>query len=222
MKYKDYLIFPVILVYLVFASCAFIAQKTDSEGAVPVPSVDPYAISWGGKTGEYGEYWYADGARGTECFSVATSSSGVSNICFLNNGSDGKGVSYIVSDMHMKCKSGGKQYDLIFVDEMTAYDTVTGTYYQRADYSTIIKCLTSGKFVNADNPKDYYVFKENGKSVEYFGDRVFKGRWNLATSDTISVFDNRCKQNFEFDLLFDYGGEIRGFNFNDVSYILAA
>ena len=122
----------------------------------------------------------------------------------------------------MSCSTGGKSYDLIFIDEMTAYDTLSGVYYQRADYDLLFHAITSGKFVNKDNPKDWYVFKSTGKSMEYFGDMVFPGRWRLATSESISVYDNRSKETFSFNILFGSSGQMEGFRFDGVEYYLSA
>ena len=184
LKYKDYLILPVLIMYLLYASCAYIA-RTENEGdgkkTTPVAVVDPAVISWGDAEGEYGECWYAEGARGTSYFMVAASGRGEPSICFYNNSSIGKHNDFtesscVVADKHMRCTNNGIRYDLIFVNEMTAYDLISGTYYQRGDYKLLKAQLTAGKFVNAENPNHYYVFKENGKSVEYAGDKVFKGK----------------------------------------------
>ena len=105
---------------------------------------------------------------------------------------------------------------------MTAYDLLSGTYYQRGDYNLLKSQLTTGKFVSADNPNHYYVFKENGKSVEYAGDKVFKGKWSISTSDSISLYDKTCREIFNLQLLSDDFGNVCGFNTNGAVYTLAA
>lgn len=230
MKYRDYLVLPAIIMYIVFASCAFIAKADNtgknSEDAVPTASVNPTEISWGCEEDNSGEYWYAAGARTGEFFSVEKNSKGSNEICFYDSKEDmnsSKPVTYLVNDMHMKCLTEeGRHYDLIFLDEMTAYDCISETYYQRADYDTLSSQLVSGKFVNSTNSRDYYVFEKNGKSYEYFGDQVFKGLWTLETSETMSVYDKTCKQDFNFNLMFDNYGNISGFTFNEIAYNLAA
>lgn len=223
MKYRDYLILPVIIMYVVFASCAFLAKNTPAASDVmaePTASINPEEISWGG--GDSGEYWYAEGTRNGECFTVDTGS-GSKDIYFLDStGSGTEPANYTVKNMHMHCRTDeGRSYDLIFVDELTAYDCVSGTYYQRADYDSLVDALTAGKFVNTTNSRDYYVFKDNGKSAEYFGDQVFKGRWNLETSHTLTVYDNQCRENFHFNLIFSDFGDLTGFTFNGIVYSLA-
>ena len=230
LKYKDYLILPVLIMYLLYASCAYIA-RTENEGdgkkTTPVAVVDPAVISWGDAEGEYGECWYAEGARGTSYFMVAASGRGEPSICFYNNSSIGKHNDFtesscVVADQHMRCTNNGIRYDLIFVNAMTAYDLISGTYYQRGDYKLLKAQLTAGKFVNAENPNHYYVFKENGKSVEYAGDKVFKGKWNINTSDTIVLYDKACKQVLDLELFSDDYGNLGGFNSNGTIYTLAA
>jgi len=223
MKYKDYLILPVFLMYLLYASCAYVAKINSTvDDDAPEAQISPTEIVWGcGKDG-YGEYWYANGQRGTECFSVIDNGAMANEICFFENGkgSDASqgGVRYTVTDLHMCCTDDGRKYDIIFPDEMTAYDTVSGTVYKRADYSKLYSSLTSGKFVNDTNPNDWYVLKESGKSLEYFGDMVFPGKWKMATSDTLDVHDKRTDKDYTFHLIFDAGGAVKGFTFDDVTY----
>ncbi len=230
MKYKDYLILPVLLMFLIYASCAYINKAETSANGVserPAAAVDPMDISWGPEKDDSGENWYAEGARGTSYFSVTPNAAKGNTISFFNSSSgDHRSAvtesSYVVSDMHMRCTNNGTRYDFIFTNEMTAYDTISGTYYQRGDYEEIKSQLTSGKFVNEDNPKDYYVLKDNGKSVEYFGDRVFKGNWTLSTAETISLYDKANKQDYQFSLIYDDFGNISGFDFKGIVYSLAA
>lgn len=227
MKYKDYLILPMFIMSLIFTSCKLVSESDPSNPSnAPDAELDPQEIVWGCDENGYGEYWYADGARGAECFSVIPGGNGANEICFFSNSkgtsdAGAKGVRYKVDNMHMSCFSGGKSYDLIFLDEMTAYDNISGTYYQRADYNALCSALTSGKFVNKDNPNDWYVFKPTGKSIEYFGEKAFPGRWRLATSDTISVYDNKTKETFIFSIIFDGGGQMQGFRFDDIEYYLS-
>ena len=229
MKYKDYLIIPVIFMFLIYASCAYVA-KTDSALAagveVPEARIDPSKIVWGGENGEFGENWYAEGARGTGYFSVSSGEEPL--ICFTTGaktGSRGASVtesSYIVSGKHLKCTNNGVRYDFIFPDELTAYDLVSGVTYQRADFDQIKTQLTSAKFVNLQNPDDYYVFKSNGKSTEYCGDRVFHGKWNLSTADSISLYDKARRQELSVSLLYDNFGNLNGLDCNGFQYSLAA
>ena len=229
LKYKDYLILPVLIMYLLYASCAYIA-RTDRDGKkadTPAATVDPAVLSWGDAEGEYGECWYAEGARGTSYFMIAATGRRDPSICFYNNASSGKRNDFtesscVMADKHLRCTNNGTRYDFVFIDEMTAYDLLSGTYYQRGDYKLLKAQLTAGKFVNVDNPSHYYVFKENGKSVEYAGDKVFKGKWNINTSDTIALYDKTCKEVLDLQLFSDDFGNLGGFNSNGVIYTLAA
>ena len=230
MKYKDYLILPVLIMYLLYASCAYIArtdERLNGKAGVPSAAVDPSAIAWGGEEGEYGECWYAEGARGTSFFTVSLSSSKEPSIRFYDNASTDRNKalsesSFVVSDMHLRCTNNGTRYDFIFIDEMTAYDVLTGTYYQRGDYDLMKAQLTAGRFVNANNPDHYYIFKSNGKSVEYAGDKVFKGEWSISTSGSVALYDKSCKETFALELISDDFGNIAGFDSNGTLYTLAA
>lgn len=207
--------------YLLYASCAYVA-KSGSDNAVPEPSINPTDIEW--NSGDGAERWYANGQRGTECFYVVEGEYGSSGICFSKGSrADDVTSNYVISNMHLKCSAdSGENHDLIFLNEVTAYDTVSGTYYKRADYEDITDALVSGKFVNSENPKDFYVFKKSGKSVEYFGDKVFKGKWSLETAEILTVHDNSCRQDFRFGIITDGAGGVVALKFNDTIYNLAA
>ena len=222
MKYKDYLILPAILMYLLYASCAYIAKENRELDTVPDAVISPQEIVWGCSEDEsHGEYWYANGERGTDYFAVIEGRAGANQICFFEAGSPSENVRYSVNDLHLNCTDNGRKYDIIFPNEMTAYDTVSGTYYQRGDYSRLFMGLTSGKFINETNPNDWYVFKESGKSLEYFGDKAFPGKWTLSTSSSISVFDNRTEKTYVFDILLDRYGDVGGFSFDGIIYSLS-
>ena len=219
-KFRDYLIIPALVMYLVYTSCAYVAGKGGGNSSAiecPAASICPSNISWGE---ECGDNWYAGGARGSEYFTVNTDSINAETICFHSGKTGNKGAEcrYTVSDMHLKCSSDGQKHDIIFLNELTAYDCSSGTYYQRGDYEVLTDMLTSGRFVNSENARDYFVFKENGKSSEYFGNKVFKGKWSVETADSISVYDNECGEYFHFSIEYDGCGNISGIRYNNTIY----
>lgn len=211
--------------FMLYASCAFISKSEATLGNTPDVGVNPDEIVWGYDENGLGEYWFANGRRGTEFFSVLKGKSGINEICFFN-GTKGitdvtsKSVNYSVEDGHMICSSDCRDYDFIFVDEMTAYDSESGIYYRRGDYRQIYDSIISGKFVNADNYNDYYVFQKSGKSTEYFGEKAFPGRWRLTTSATMCVYDNRSEQEYLLNLIYDNFGVVCGFSFDGINYYL--
>lgn len=225
MKYKDYLILPAIVMFMLYASCAFISKSETVAGNTPDATVNPDEIVWGYDENGLGEYWFANGMRGTECFFVLQGKSGANEICFFNGTKRktdlaSKAVCYSVEDGHMICSSDCRDYDLVFVDEMTAYDSESGIYYRRGDYRQIYDSIISGKFVNVDNSNDYYVFQKSGKSTEFFGEKAFPGRWRLVTSASMCVYDNRSEQEYSFNLIYDNSGVVCGFTFDGIKYYL--
>ena len=230
MKYKDYLILPVLIMYLIYASCAYIAKADGSDAKqrnTPSAKVDPAVIVWNNGESSEGELWYADGVRGTAYFSVNNTPSGAATIRFYGVTNSGKQQtvtesSFTIQKKHLQCLNGGTKYDFVFPDEMTAYDTVSGVRYQRADSSQMKIQLTSGKFVNESNPENYFVLKENGKTKEYSGVKVFNGKWAMNTTDTLVLVDNGKKDAICVDILCDSFGNINGFDIEGTVYTLAA
>ena len=214
--------------YVLFASCAFIlkgenAYAYDEFDAEPVARICPDKINWTGNDFHSAELWYADGGRFGECFSVDLKN-GSNSVSFFNcENSDVSSCSttYMIDDMHMLCNVSGKEYDFIFPDEMTAYDCNSSTFFVRADYDTLFNQITSGKFINSSNERDYYIFKTNGKSAEYFGDQLYKGVWSFNNSQSVTVEDSSCDASFHFDLIFDEYGYVSGLMFNGIEYNLA-
>ena len=230
MKYKDYLILPVLIMYLIYASCAYIAKvdgSAEKHSSMPSAAVDPSYMVWSNDDSGEGEYWYADGVRGTAYFSVNRSISGETAIRFYSGANSGKLQAVTESvctihNKHLQCTNNGIRYDFVFPDEMTAYDAVSGIRYQRADSSQMKTQLTSGKFVNKSNPGNYFVLKENGKTKEYSGVKVFSGKWAMNTKDTIVLSNHNSKESICVDILCDSFGNINGFDIEGTIYTLAA
>ena len=129
MKYRDYLILPVLLMFLVYASCAYVSEVKDvSADNIPV------AVS-------------------------------------------------VVSERDV-----------------------------------IQSRLTSGRFVNEENARDYFVLKSNGKIVQYCGDKVYKGRWDLASPEFLTLRTGRDGQCVTVEFLYDSTGEVSGVVCNEVIY----
>jgi hypothetical protein len=230
MKYKDYLILPVLIMYLIYASCAYIAKvdgTAEKHASIPSVTVDPSLIVWSDSDSNEGEFWYADGIRGTAYFSVNSSASGETTIRFYGGTNSGKSQTVTESvctirNKHLQCTNDGLKYDFVFPDQMTAYETVSGIRYQRADSSQMKTQLTSGRFVNESNPGNYFVLKENGKSKEYSGVKVFNGKWTMNTTDTIVLSDHTTGEPVCVDILCDPFGNISGFDIDGTIYTLAA
>lgn len=85
----------------------------------------------------------------------------------------------------------------------------------------LLSQLTSGKFVNERNARDYFVLKANGKSVQYCGDRVFKGKWDLSGQEALTLRPNRGKPSVTMEFLYDGYGSISGVICNEVVYSLS-
>ena len=230
MKYKDYLILPVLIMYLIYASCAYIAKvdgSAEKRASMPSATVDPSQIVWSDDESDEGEFWYADGVRGTAYFSVNSSAPETSTIRFYGGVNAGKQQtvtesSFTIRNKHLQCTNNGIKYDFVFPDQMTAYDTVSGIRYQRADSSQMKTQLTSGKFVNESNPGNYFVLKENGKTKEYCGVKVFSGKWTMNTTDTIVLSNHSTGEPIRVDILCDSFGNINGFDIKGTIYKLAA
>lgn len=215
MKYKDYLLIPILGMYLLYASCTYIADSRGASGTPnPVASVSPTEICWDK------DYWYAEGTRGADGFNLENGNT----LVIVDGARTNDEVDYSISNMHLCCSDTGsdRNYDLIFVNELTAYDCVSDTYYQRGDYSSLVERLCSGRFVNEQDCKDYYVFGESGRSTEYFGNCIYGGMWKVSTTDVLSVYDNACQGYMDFSIKYGADGRICAIEFNGVNYIYEA
>ena len=64
--------------------------------------------------------------------------------------------------------------------------------------------------------------KENGKTKEYCGVKVFSGKWTMNTTDTIVLSDHNTGEAVCVDILCDPFGNINGFDIGGTVYTLAA
>lgn len=209
MKYKDYLILPILAMYLVYASCAYVGEA-DAAGKVPKKLIDPAYISWGKSNEDYGELWYAENPVAKDCFFVSNDQNGKNEISFISTQSGQRNrvqkSDYSIVDKHMYCRSSNQTYDLVFTDALTAYDTLSGVYYRRADLNQLKDSLSSGKFVNSENEKNYFVIQKNGKVTEFLGEREYRGSWRAKTADTITLIGNDSNNQLDFMLIYDEYG----------------
>ena len=67
-----------------------------------------------------------------------------------------------------------------------------------------------------------FVLKENGKTKEYCGVKVFSGKWTMNTTDTIVLSDHNTGEAVCVDILCDPFGNINGFDIGGTVYTLAA
>lgn len=90
------------------------------------------------------------------------------------------------------------------------------------DREVLLSQIQSCRFVNEEDARDYFVLKTNGRIVQYCGDRVFKGKWDLTSPEALTLHAGRNSQGVTVEFLFDGYGSICGAVCNDVVYALSA
>ena len=91
-----------------------------------------------------------------------------------------------------------------------------------AENESAVSQIQSCRFVNEEDARDYFVLKTNGRIVQYCGDRVFKGKWDLTSPEALTLHAGRNSQGVTVEFLFDGYGSICGAVCNDVVYALSA
>ena len=114
-----------------------------------------------------------------------------------------------IEDMHLVSTEGSNlEFDLIFIDTFTAYDSVSGQYYSREGYS-----------LDDIEPifYDQYVESDKGNSLEFHSDYTVNevwsktegtGTWYVLNATQISYTPDGDNNSYSFDVYLDDNGKL--------------
>lgn len=160
---------------------------TTSEPEVtpaPETAVDPTEIEWGYQApgSSDTQYWYVDGDKSAASF------------LFFEDGYlttvDGETRSTIdtkIVDKHIvDYDTDGGTFDFVFTDVLTCYDLVSGQWYMRSDYETVVDSLTGATFVCEAGSQWKYTFNADGTMVYDNDGTLNTGTWWIQDARTIN------------------------------------
>ena len=158
-------------------------ERTPDPTPVPEAVVDPEEIEWGYQAPGISDtqYWYVDGDKSATSFIFFED-----DYLTIVDGETRNTVDTNISDKHIvDAETGGSAFDFVFTDVLTCYDLVSGQWYKRADYETVVKSLTGATFVCEAGSQWKYTFNADGTMV-YDNDGTLKtGTWWIQDARTI-------------------------------------
>ena len=95
-----------------------------------------------------------------------------------------------IKDKHLvpseECESG---YDIVFVDPMTCYDSVSNTWYSRGDYNAVMAKVVNTKWKSLTNESIEIELREDGTLVESRdGEQAEAGTWAITAVDQVGLY----------------------------------
>lgn len=174
------------------AGCGGGSGAVESKERVPEANVDPSRIDSGSYLADNGfgysaDVWYIDGDTSRPGFYLEAWTV-VLPVFFDESGKPiDPDCDATIKDKHLvpseECESG---YDIVFVDPMTCYDSVSNTWYSRGDYNAVMAKVVNTKWKSLTNESIEIELMEDGTLVEgRDGERAEAGTWAITAVDQV-------------------------------------
>jgi len=189
--------------------------NTDDLEPVSDPS-DP-KWSWGYSDTVLGDLWYESGKTEASFFSVHPDEEGLLVLSFFDAGSQASPGSasseshFTLTEKHLVNEPGaGKEFDLIFLDPLTAFDSVSGSYFLRGDYVSLFSSLTKGGFRSTLYPQEYIILRSDGTAEDNYEGTAYPGSWYVENARRLMYHDDENGTDYVFFYSFDEEGMLSG------------
>ena len=175
------------------AGCGGGSGAVESKERAPEANVDPSRIDSGSYLADNGfgysaDVWYIDGDTSRPGFYLEAWTV-VLPVFFDESGKPiDPDCDATIKDKHLvpseECESG---YDIVFVDPMTCYDSVSNTWYSRGDYNAVMAKVVNTKWKSLTNESIEIELREDGTLVESRdGKQAEAGTWPLPPSTRLA------------------------------------
>lgn len=193
------------------------APSGNTDDIKPVSDPADPKWSWGYSDTPLGDLWYENGKTTGEFFSVYYDGKGIPSLSFFDAGSEASldaassEGSFSITEKHVINEPGAeKEFDLIFLDPLTAYDSVSGSYYLRGDYVSLFDALTTGGFRSSLYPQEYIVLHSDGSAEDFYEGDPFTGTWYVENARQLVYHDDEYDTDYVFFFSFDDTGSLSG------------
>ena len=193
------------------------APSGNTDDLEPVSDPSDPKWSWGYSDTSLGDLWYENGKTEASFFSVYPDDEGLLVLSFFEAGSSAAAGSassqghFSLTEKHLVNEPGaGKEFDLIFLDPFTAYDSVSGCYYLRGDYVSLFRSLSSGGFRSVLYPQEYIVLHSDGTSEDIYEGQSYPGTWYVENARRLVYHDDENDTDYLFFFSFDDNGDLKG------------
>ena len=200
--------------------------KEKAPDRTPEAAVDPLTMDWGLVRDENvdnsSDLWYKNGdaASGEYIYFTNTLVVDCTAGCSFNRVVAEEDVLYAPCDVGEGEKANhllpspeggwpdGRDFDLVFNDPFTAYDSVTETWYSRGDFAAMESAFSDMTFTNKERPENVIVFHADGTAVESFNSMEYVGTWRVLTPTLVRFNDG--DYDYDFDAVWNEDGSLAG------------
>ncbi len=177
------------------SGCGGGSGAVESKERAPEANVDPSRIDSGSYLADNGfgysaDVWYIDGDTSRPGFYLEAWTV-VLPVFFDESGKPiDPDCDATIKDKHLvpseECESG---YDIVFVDPMTCYDSVSNTWYSRGDYNAMVAKVVNTKWKSLTNESIEIELREDGTLVESRdGKQAEAGTWAITAVDQVGLY----------------------------------
>lgn len=229
MKKKFALLALMTALMLLLSSCDIVKPVSEIDPNKPSPPsgntdriepvIDPAddKWNWGYTENSLGESWFLDGKKDNSFFTVQPDEEGILTISFFEAGTEAapgrssSDSSILVSEMHVTNEPGSeKEFDLVFTDPFTAFDTISEAYYVRGDYVSLFDDLTSSAFRSTVYPQEYIVLHTDGTAEDNYEGTAYPGSWYVENAHRLLYHDAETDSDIRFYYSYSDDGSFIG------------
>ena len=194
------------------ASAPASSSAASSTAAVTDDVLDPAKINpgWLDSDVRTSDVWYLDGDTSAEgiFFTRANNEAGLSftRVDANDQNGDSEFNLVITEDKHLRTPEGlAPKIDIVFDDDMTCYDYVSGNFYIRGDLKELTSMMADKTFVMEDRDGIEVTFNADGTYSETVDGNTESGTWKVAAATVVEMTYDSNGYVEEYRLTIDNG-----------------
>lgn len=180
------------------ASAASSSASAPASASAPSASadelLDPATINpgWLDSDVRTSDVWFLNGDTSAEgiFFTNAANEAGLSftRVDADDHDGDSEFNLVITADKHLRTPEGtAPKIDIVFDDEMTCFDYVTGNFYIRGDLKELQAAVSGNTYVMEDRDDVEVTFNPDGSYVETVKGESETGTWKVAAATVVEM-----------------------------------
>lgn len=226
----------VILAFVTAISFTACSKPTESEvettkqekktTTLPFANISAQDLEPGNTDGDIkSDLWYEKDKKDSTqyiYFTKAESESGLS-VTIISTDSENTYMLKETDEKHLipENKSDYGKCEFLIIDDFTAYEAVTETWYSRGNKAEYVKKLAGKSFVCENEKDDVVTLNANGTLTEIYGDDDYTGSWEIKSPTTIKIiFEGEEYSGICYLIKYSPDGELKGITIEKELYLL--
>lgn len=171
-----------------------ITEKVDS-------GIDPTLINFGTSGGEahIGDSWYKNGEKSGDSIyfeKADNANAGFACVRVKEGEVDKTWLCKVTDNGHVVDQDGSSDLDLVFENELSAYNNADGVRYVRGDAQELAKLFADKTLTEQDNASNTIILNADGTGKEVFDGKEDALTWKVVSATIVSVSDSEYEYSF--------------------------